>query len=221
MLYRWLGLFFLSGTLSYAAQPIPKAQELFVPYWSSEPGWDTQLQLRNKQVSTSLTVTPVLRTASGREISLTPLTIRANESVSVWVSEGLLEHAPDLLSQSGSYGSVVFRFVSPAAVGLHATAIVMLNGQPITVRNGNRAAWRRAAKSGGSEAFSLEGVWWHPRAGLSDVLVVSNSSGNKVNGSLSLFAATGRRWSQPMALGPRQTERIAVNDYVKRVDIPR
>jgi hypothetical protein len=90
-----------------------KAFEQVATYWTSEPGWDTELQLRNNLYSAPLTVTPVLRLASGQEIPLTAVTIPANASASVSVNESLQEHAPNLLGQPDSYGSVAFRFASP------------------------------------------------------------------------------------------------------------
>jgi hypothetical protein len=221
MLNRWWALLLLlSGTLSYAAKPIPKAQELFAPYWSSEPGWDTELQLKNNLSSSPLTVTPVLRTASGQEIQLTPVTIPANDSVSVWANEGLLEHSPGLLSQPGSYGSVVFRYTSVATMSLHATAIVMLHGQPIMVPIRAHAEGEEAAKSGSGEAVStLEGIWWQPRAGLNDVLVISNSSEKKVSGNVSLLDASGKRWNSPVTLGPHQTERLSMTELLQKSEL--
>lgn len=99
------------GTSPSAIPPI-KTLEQYATYWSSEPGWDTELQLKNNLASEPLAVTPILRMASGREISLTPVTIPANTSVSVRVNEGLKQHALDVLGQPGSYGSVILRFVS-------------------------------------------------------------------------------------------------------------
>jgi hypothetical protein len=66
MLNRWwVLLVLLSGTLGLAERPVPKTQELFIPYWTSEPGWNTELQLRNNLPSSPLAIRPVLRTASG------------------------------------------------------------------------------------------------------------------------------------------------------------
>lgn len=54
---------------AFSAQPVPKPQESYAPYWTSEPGWTTELQLKNNLFSAPLTVTPVLRTVSGKEIA--------------------------------------------------------------------------------------------------------------------------------------------------------
>ncbi|MGC2474773.1 MAG: hypothetical protein WA485_10590 [Candidatus Sulfotelmatobacter sp.] len=89
MLHRsWALLLLLSATFTFAAQPTPKPQESFAPYWTSEPGWTTELQLKNNLLKASLTVTPVLRLASGKEITLDPTTIPPNASVSVWSMKG-------------------------------------------------------------------------------------------------------------------------------------
>jgi predicted membrane-bound mannosyltransferase len=36
---------------AYAEKPSPKPQEVFASYWTSEPGWDTELQLKNNLAS--------------------------------------------------------------------------------------------------------------------------------------------------------------------------
>ncbi len=47
----------------------PKPQEIFVSYWTVEPNWSTQLEIRNNVARREVTVTPVLRTAAGRKSS--------------------------------------------------------------------------------------------------------------------------------------------------------
>lgn len=64
---------------AWAATPAP--QEVFAPYWTSEPGCETELQLKNNLTAGPLTVTPVLRLSSGQEIPLDPVTIAPNGSV--------------------------------------------------------------------------------------------------------------------------------------------
>ena len=93
---RWLflPLAFLVASIANAAQPEIKSQEVFAPYWTSEPGWDTELQLKNNLAAGSLTVTPVLRLSSSQEIALDPVTIAANDTTHVSVNLGLLKHSP-------------------------------------------------------------------------------------------------------------------------------
>ncbi len=195
------------------SRQIQKAQEVFAAYWTSEPGWDTELQMKNSLSTAPLTVTPVLRLASGEEILLDPVTIASNVSVSAWVNEGLLRHAPNLLNAPGSYGSVVFRFTSLNAMNLHAIAVSSMQGEPIAF------AVKAHGVLGASLPGSLEGVWWQPRSGLKDVLAISNSSDRKIAGTLSLFDSNGKQWSQPLSLAPRQTQRMALGDLLLKTGL--
>jgi len=43
----------------------PQDYEQYVAYWTAEPGWRTELQLRNNLDPGDLTVTPTLRSADG------------------------------------------------------------------------------------------------------------------------------------------------------------
>ena len=202
-----------------AKVPIFKSSEQYATYWTSEPDWDTELQLKNNLASAPLTVTPILRMASGREISLTPVTIPANASVSVRVNEGLKQRALDVLGQPGSYGSVVFRFVSPNAMNLNATAVPSIEGKPVAFRIHAHPAWDPTSTLRAQAPGSLEGIWWQPRSGLNDILVINNSSNQEVRGALSLFDAGGKRWSEVRTFGPHQIERMAVSDLVKRAGL--
>jgi hypothetical protein len=65
----------VTASAAYAEKPVRNPQESFAPFWTSEPGWDTELQLKNNLSSAPLTVTPVLRLASGEEIPLDAVTI--------------------------------------------------------------------------------------------------------------------------------------------------
>lgn len=198
-----------------AQRPAGKPQEVFAPYWTAEPGWETELQLKNNLTSGSLSVTPVLRLASGKEIPLDPVTIAPNVSVSVWVNEGLTKHSPTLMSQIGSYGSVIFRFTSLSARNLYAASLLSLYGEPIKfhVNAYPTAISQPLVKT--DRPGSREGIWWQPRPGLKDILVISNSSQTNIRGTLSLFDANGKQWSETLSLGGRQTQRMIVSDLVQ------
>ncbi|HEX3437192.1 MAG TPA: hypothetical protein VHT24_10540 [Pseudacidobacterium sp.] len=84
---------------------LPAPQEQFAPYWTTEGGWHSELQMRNNTAGRSLTVTPVLRDHTGTEYPLAPVTIAPNEIKSVDVAEAVASSAPQLI---GSYGSVGF-----------------------------------------------------------------------------------------------------------------
>ena len=190
-------------------------QEVVAPYWTSEPGWETELQLKNNLSNGPLTVTPVLRLSSGQEIPLDPVTIDPNDSASVWVNEGLLKHSAGLFNQPGSFGSIVLRFTSFNARNLHAAVVLSLHGEPIAFQltghpSPKSETWPRAAFGG-----SQEGIWWRPRPFANDFLVVSNSSDNSLSGTLRLSNATGKRWSQRLNLKGRETKRVNVAELLQ------
>src|SRR5579885_1890439 len=87
----------------------PAHQEVSTAYWTLEPGWNTLIEMRNNLVYHDLTVTPVLRLATGQEKSLAPVTIPPQHIINVELrSPGEVD--PGILDHAGSYGSVIFRF---------------------------------------------------------------------------------------------------------------
>ncbi len=93
-------------------------QELIIPYWTTETGWRSELQLRNNAVGHDLIVTPVLRLAYGAETSLAAVTIKSDEVKSVDLEAAIsAANAPQLV---GTYGSAVLRFRAPAFRSLYA-----------------------------------------------------------------------------------------------------
>jgi hypothetical protein len=171
------------------------------------------LQLRNNLAAGSLTVTPVLRLANGNEILLDPVTISSNAATSILVSEALLKRAPSLLNQPGTFGSVAFHYTAIHARNLAAVAAVHMHAQPIGYHVD--AFPVSHDPSGGS----LEGIWWQPRPGVKDVLVISNSSDKTIGGTLSLSAASGKQSHNRWSLAPHQTRRMNVDDLVRKAGL--
>ena len=70
----------LSSVLSLASPGVLSANtnpehEQFVAYWTLEPGWHSEFQLRNNMLGKELTVKPFLRTSDGSEVALDPIVI--------------------------------------------------------------------------------------------------------------------------------------------------
>jgi hypothetical protein len=205
---------FLLPPLSAAEKPaMPKPQEAFAPYWTAEPGWETELQLRNNLASGSLTVTPVLRPASGREVLLDPVTISSNAATTILVSGALLKRAPGLLNQPGTFGSVAFRYTSLHARNLAAVAAVHMHAQPIGYHVDAFPV------SYGPSGGSLEGIWWQPRPGVKNVVVISNSSDKTIGGTLSLSDSGGKQSHQRWSLTAHQTKRMNVDELVRKAGL--
>lgn len=62
-------LFLCFSLMVFAGEPKPSPQESTAPYWTAEPGWHTEFQLKNNLAQSDLTVTPVLRMKGGRGVA--------------------------------------------------------------------------------------------------------------------------------------------------------
>lgn len=107
---------------------VPKDFEQFGVYWTEEPGWHTDLQLRNNLVEKELIVTPALRSADGTEAKLAPVTIQPGDVVTVPLHEAIMKASPQF---AGTYGSVVLRYRAPVGGALQSVAMIHLGGRPI------------------------------------------------------------------------------------------
>ena len=180
-------------------------QEQFLPYWTTEGTWDSELQLRNNQSSQPLTVTPVLRTADGSETVLSPVTINPEDVKSFDINTVLRTMAPQLL---GTYGSVVLRYQAATAGTLYPVLMVHDGGHPI--------AWHIDGREEQSyEAAGREGVWWLPKNSTSAYLILTNYGANPIPLELSLYDANGKETKQMVSLQPRQMIRYSVRQLIQ------
>ena len=151
------------------------ANESFAPYWTAEPGWHTELQLRNNLQDSELLVTPLLRLADGAMVKLASVNIPASHAVSVDVTDQLTLIAPDLVNKDGSFGSVTFSYISPGPKNLYAAVMVHMDGRPI----GYHVDAFPLSKT--SRETTHEGIWWLPSPTVKDILVISNGADKGVD----------------------------------------
>jgi len=191
----------------------PSPHELMAPYWCAEPGWHTEFQLRNNLLTSDLTVTPVLRLSTGQEFKLSPVTIPAATVTTVDVMTELNKVAPQLVHQTGTYGSVSFQYSSISTANLYAVAMVHMDGQPIGYHIDAASIGKKSV--GGSR----EGIWWLPRQGVYDYLVISNGSDKAITGTLSIYDAAGKETKSTVKLGTHQTVRVVVSQLVSSANL--
>jgi hypothetical protein len=184
--------------------------EQFAAYWTEEPGWHTELQLRNNPAAGELVVTPSLRSPDGTELQLAPVTIPPGDVANVPVHESLMN------SRSGftaTYGSVVFHYRAPVIKALNAVAMIHLEGKPIGF---HVDAYPQASRW---VTGSREGIWWLPRDTATDYLVLTNTSGKSVETTLVLRDASGRSWQEKVSFAAKQMSRLSVRSMLKRANL--
>ncbi|SRR5579871_785697 len=178
-------------------------QELFAPYWTLEPGWNTELEMRNNIPWHELRMTPVLRTSDGTEVALTPVELKPEEIASINLREAVSSLRPELAGKMGAFGSVTIRFEGTGAANGFAAAVVRREGRPID--------FHFDAEGGGSKQF--EGMWWLPVESATSYLILSNPSRAPVTGKLFFSDASGAAIKQlTVPVGPGQSIRMNVRE---------
>jgi hypothetical protein len=185
--------------------PAQADQEQIVPYWTTETGWKSELQLRNNKIGSDLTVTPVLRTAYGAETTLSAVTIKPQEVKSIDLDAAIGTTAPQLV---GTYGSLALRYRSPGSRSLYAALMVRNIGHPFAFHID------ATGESQDLQAGSREGVWWLPKDTTSDYLILTNQGKITLPLDLSLYDANGKESKQKVLLGPHETMRYSVRKLI-------
>jgi len=180
----------------------PKPQQVLVSYWTVEPNWTTQLEIRNNVAWRDVTITPVLKTGAGREIPLKPVTVAPEEVATVDVREALAIAAPELVDRPDSFGSTVYRFEADSDSNIFVANMVQRTGTPIGFHFDEE--WTDASQATGSQ----ESIWWLPRATASDWLILTNASNRPLVTSLAVSDIAGRSVRQRVNLGPGETQRL-------------
>ena len=195
-----------SGSQNATPPPQPVDQEQFVPYWTTETSWHSELQLRNNLSGQSLMVTPALRLADGAETALPSVTVNPQEVKAIDLDAAIGSSSSQLV---GTYGSIVLRYRSVSAGNLYAA---------LMVRNiGHSIAFHIDANGGlqNYEAASREGIWWLPNNTATGYLILTNQGNDPMQLALSLYDAGGKEYKQPVLLGPRETNRYSVRKLVQ------
>jgi hypothetical protein len=200
-----------SSLPQHKAPPPPATdQEQFLSYWTTEPGWTTELQLRNNLESRDLTVVPSVRSAAGVETALPAVTIKPGDVVSLDLYSTLTTAAPQL---TGSWGSLVLRYHTVAHRALYAAAMVRADGRPITF---HIDAYGRGSKY---EVGSREGIWWLPWELVTDYLILTNSGEQVLQPTLTLYDSSGKTWQQALSLSARQSQRLSIRSLLQQAGL--
>jgi hypothetical protein len=183
--------------------------EVYVPYWTLEPGWHTEIELRNNLKSSDLQVTPVVRTQAGMEITLPAVTVKPDEVKLVDLHAELSNARPEMVGRTGSYGSAVLRFISPGAENLYVGSMVHREGKPISFHFDG--APTEVSFNGGT---TRETIWWLPNSSSEGHLIITNASSKPAVMNLILYNQAGVDFKRQFALAPRQMRRFSIRELV-------
>ena len=181
--------------------------EAYVPYWTLEPGWHSEIELRNNIKSRDLQVVPVVRTPAGNEIELAAVTVKPDEVIMVDLAAELGKVSPELVGKTGSYGSAVLRFVSQDPANLYVGSMVHREGKPISFHFDGMVS--EEVFNGGT---SRESIWWLPKSSTEGHLIITNASAKPGVMKLSLYDGSGAAYEQQIGLGPRQMRRFSIRE---------
>ncbi len=188
--------------------PPDKPQKLIAPYWTLEPGWHTSLEIRNNYAARPLTVTPILRTASGEQLTLDAIDLKPSEGRRIDLALATVKYPP--LLGDRAYGSVVLQFTSAMAFNVYAATMVHMPGKAIAYH------FDATDELSGFGAGTYEGIWWMPSTTAHGQMMISNTSDQPVNANVTWFDSNGATQSTPLGLAAGQSRRLDVRDAITR-----
>lgn len=199
----------VAGQLAKTVEPLVR-QESVAPFWTAEPGWTSELQLRNNAFKMDLTVTPVLRTWKGTEIPLPPVSLHPAEDYTIEIPSALAVVAPELANKPDAWGSIALNYTAPNWHYLYAAVMVREEGHAIAFHMD--ASHEDRSQTSGAH----EGVWWLPRPTVTGFLIVVNQGSSVLNSILTMYDAKGRSVSQTIQLAPKQALRYKIPELISR-----
>jgi hypothetical protein len=135
---------------------------IHAPYWSTEPGFVSTLQMKNYRVDEPLMVTPVLYPLGGRQIKLDSIRLNPSETQVLNINEALAARG-----EASTIGAVEIRY-------RHATEGVF--GANLSVVNETQSLIYSFPLRSPQGTKRLEGVWWFWDADTDGFVAVHNTS---------------------------------------------
>jgi hypothetical protein len=191
--------------------PMPSdSQQLFGQWWTLQPGWHTELEIRNNEKGRAIEVEPVLRTASGVEIGLPKVSVAPDQIARTDLHEALATVAPNLADRTDSFGSIVFRFKGASWASVYASLMIHRDNKPISFH------FDALPVNNPSGTTTRESIWWIPTENSSVSLLLSNDSDSVTSGKLELSEGSGNVKSFPVSVGPHQSQQLDVKALVSK-----
>jgi hypothetical protein len=187
-------------------------QQLVVPYWTTEPGWNTRIEIRNNRRDRAITVQPVLRLASGARISLPAISVDPAEAKPIDLGLALATITATNAQAAPMFGSAVLQFTGNSPANVFAAAIVRLLGAPIAFH------FDALAGDQTSIAGTRETLWVLPTASANTYVFATNTSTESSDIRFTVSQSTNYSVSIVKTVAPGQSVRVSVREALP--DLP-
>ena len=182
-------------------------QSTYAPYWTTEAGWTTELQLRNNRFDIPVSITPVLVESSGKELRLKTVEV-AIDSVSTLALHELIQISG--FAALSSFGYLRFEYKAASSANVYASVLVHRSGQPITFH------LDALPIDGSFTSGSRETLWWLPFASTTGTIILVNTDSKPTTVSIELSTPGGSSFLENIELGKGAFQRVSINELVRK-----
>ena len=137
----------------------------YAPFWKVDQGFSTKLILRNRHKTEAASATPILYTAGGREIRLSPVELPPNSAQAIPLDDALR-----VQGEWANSGAIELEFTAPNAAAVTGYTLVSEDQRGFLFPSIFRAGY-----PGGSHR-TLHTPWWFPTEETKARLVLFNAS---------------------------------------------
>jgi len=177
------------------------AFSVYAPYWSTEPGFVSTIEMMNYRVDESLTITPVLYPLGGGEILLDPVTLDPSETRLLNINEALAARG-----ETATVGAAEIRYnhVTEAVFGANLTAV-----------NVNKSLIYSAPLHGQEDVEQLEGIWWFWDSATEGFVAVQNTRAENITVTPTLYAQEHAYPLELLQLNPHEMKLINLRENLR------
>lgn len=178
---------------------------IHAPYWSTEPGFVSTIQMRNYRVDESLTVTPVLYLIGGREVTLDPITLNPSETRVLNINEALAARGE---TETIGAAEIRYRHETEGVFGANLTALnvtqSLIANFPLRMPQGTER---------------LEGIWWFLDQDTDGFVAAQNTSAATIEVTPTLYVRGRPHRLAPLELQPHEMKLIRLRQELRSLGL--
>jgi len=176
---------------------------LAAPYWRTDSGYVSTIEMKNYHVEQPLTITVVLYPQDGSEIIPTPITLNPSETRLLDLNQVLAAYG-----KQPSVGAAEIKY-NQLTEGVFGANLTVLNSSKSVIYNFQFRLPESTPR--------LEGLWWFYDAGTEGFVAVQNTSDRNVTVIPALYVRERKRPLELLQLKPHQTKLIELRRELKKL----